>query len=101
MLRGLNSHGCIAAIFASFSLLAAANAQDPQAQPQVQPQGQMLGASQLPVAGANEHPLMPALRWAKEGLPQIEKIQDYTATVVKKERIGSKLGEDQYMAIKV
>ena len=37
----------------------------------------------LQAAGANEHPLMPALRWAREGLPAIEKIQDYTATVMK------------------
>ncbi len=93
MFNGSNNRGCMAAIFASFSLLAAANAQDPQAQPQ--------GAANIQVAGANEHPLMPALRWAREGLPAIERIQDYTATVMKKERIGSKLGEDQYMAIKV
>ena len=93
MFNGTNSRGCMAAIFASFSLLAVANAQEPQAQPQ--------GVAQIPVAGANEHPLMPALRWAREGLPAIERIQDYTATVMKKERIGSKLGEEQYMAIKV
>ncbi len=91
MFNGSNSRGCMAAIFASFSLLAAANAQDQPAQ----------SAAQIPVAAANEHPLMPALRWAREGLPGIERIQDYTATVMKKERIGSKLGEDQYMAIKV
>jgi hypothetical protein len=96
---GSNSRGCMAAIFASFSLLAAANAQMPQ--DQQQPQAQSQGAAQLPVAGAAEHPLMPALRWAREGLPMIERIQDYTATVIKKERIGSKLGDDQYMAIKV
>ena len=44
---------------------------------------------------------MPALRWAREGLPGIEKIQDYTATLIKCERIGSSLGEEQYIAIKV
>jgi hypothetical protein len=49
----------------------------------------------------NEHPLMPALRWAREGLPGIERTQDYTATLIKRERIGSSLGEDQYIAIKV
>ena len=49
----------------------------------------------------NEHPLMPALRWAREGLARIEKIQDYSATLVKRERIGSKLGDYQYMFVKV
>jgi len=44
---------------------------------------------------------MPALRWAREGLQGIEKIQDYTATLIKSERIGNNLGEEQYLAIKV
>ena len=44
---------------------------------------------------------MPALRWAREGLPGIEKIQDYTATLIKRERIGNTLGEEQYVALKV
>ena len=48
-----------------------------------------------------EHPLMPALRWARQGLTQIEKIQDYSATLVKRERLGNKLGDYQYMFIKV
>jgi hypothetical protein len=49
----------------------------------------------------NEHPLMPALRWAYDGLGNIEKIQDYSATLVKRERIGGKVGEYEYMFIKV
>ncbi len=49
----------------------------------------------------NEHPLMPCLRWAREGLSNIDKIQDYSATVVKRERIGAKLGEYQYMFVKL
>ena len=36
----------------------------------------------------NEHQLMPCLRWAREGLSNIEKIQDYSAVVVKRERVG-------------
>ena len=48
-----------------------------------------------------EHPLMPALRWARQGLTQIEKIQDYSATLVKRERLGNKLGDYQYMFVKV
>ncbi len=96
---GSNSRGCAAAAFLSLSLAAAAQAQGPVAPTQASPMP--AGAAQLQAAGANEHPLMPALRWAREGLPAIERIQDYTATVIKRERIGSRLGDDQYMAIKV
>lgn len=93
---GSNSRGCVAAVVVSFSLIAAAQAQAPAGQP-----AQDSPTARLQAAAPNEHPLMPALRWAREGLPAIEKIQDYTATIIKRERIGSKLGEDQYMAIKV
>lgn len=52
-------------------------------------------------AHPGEHPIMPAIRWAKEGKANIEKIQDYSATIVKRERINGKLGETQYMFVKV
>jgi hypothetical protein len=52
-------------------------------------------------AQPNEHPLMPVLRWAKEGLRQVEQIQDYTAIMVKRERIDGKLNEPDYTFIKV
>ena len=55
----------------------------------------------MPAAQPNEHPLMPALNWAKQELPRIEAIQDYSATVVKRERIDGKLGNHEYMFIKV
>ena len=48
-------------------------------------------APQLGPGQANEHPLMPALRWAYAGLGNVEKIQDYSATVAKRERIGGKV----------
>jgi len=48
-----------------------------------------------------EHPLMPALRWAADGLREIEQIEDYSATLVKRERINGVVGEYQYMFIKV
>jgi len=50
---------------------------------------------------ANEHPLMPVLRWAYRGLGDIEKIQDYSATVAKRERIGGKLLDYEYMFVKL
>ena len=50
---------------------------------------------------ANEHPLMPVLRWAYAGMVDIEKIQDYSATVAKRERIGGKLLDYEYMFVKL
>jgi hypothetical protein len=58
-------------------------------------------APQLAPAQADEHPLMPALRWAYTGLDNIEKIQDYSATLAKRERIGGKLLDYQYIFVKV
>ena len=52
-------------------------------------------------ARPNEHPLMPALRWARDGIGNIEKIQDYSATMVKRERISGKVGETEYMFVKI
>ena len=48
------------------------------------------------------HPLEPALARAREGLDYIQKnVTDYTATIIKRERIGGELGEHQYMFAKI
>jgi hypothetical protein len=114
--QGWNSRGCLAALFTSISLISIANAQAPAGQPQQAPptggpeyrvadrsdaSSQGGSTSQMRPGDPNEHPLMPALRWAREGLPGIERIQDYTATLIKRERIGAVLGDDQYVAMKV
>jgi hypothetical protein len=57
--------------------------------------------AKLGPAQPNEHPLMPALRWAHDGVGNVEKITDYSATMVKRERIGGKVGEPQHMFIKI
>ncbi len=49
----------------------------------------------------DKHPLMPALCWAKEALPRIEQIDSYTATLIKRERVGGKLGPRESLAVKV
>ncbi len=49
----------------------------------------------------NEHPLMPTLRWAQTSLESLEKLQGYTARVVKRERIKGKVGDYEYMYVKV
>ncbi|HHK41434.1 MAG TPA: DUF1571 domain-containing protein, partial [Planctomycetaceae bacterium] len=64
----------------------------------------LAAVSLKPVVAAppKKHPLDPAIEMAERGLARIEKeIRDYTATLVKRERIGSKLGDYQYMFIKV
>ncbi len=58
-------------------------------------------ATPLAPGQANEHPLMPALRWAYSGMGNIEKLQDYSATLAKRERIGGKLLDYEYMFVKV
>jgi hypothetical protein len=44
---------------------------------------------------------MPALRWAYQGLKQMESIQDYSCTLIKRERINGQLGEHQYISAKI
>jgi hypothetical protein len=49
-----------------------------------------------------EHPLEPALKIAQQGLASIKaNITDYSATMVKRERIDGVLGEHEYMFCKV
>ncbi len=50
---------------------------------------------------ANEHPLVPVLRWAQRGRPDIEKIKDYTAVLTKQETIDGEVQEAQVMDVKV
>lgn len=62
-------------------------------------------ASQTPFdleARPGEHPLMPALRLAKQGLKEIDSnIRDYSCTLVKRERIDGVLAEPQFVFTKV
>ena len=60
-------------------------------------------ADELPLHDGNtEHPLMPALHIAYDGLKHIDSnIQDYSATLVKRERLAGELSEHQYIYVKV
>lgn len=58
-------------------------------------------APKLAPGHPDEHPLMPALRWAYSGLDNVEKIQDYSATLAKRERIGGKLLDYEYIFVKL
>jgi hypothetical protein len=105
--------GPIAMVFAQ----AAAPANQPQAQAPAAQAPATLGPGLLPNGGlpqgnvnagdaaasvAGAHPLQPALEIAQKGLAGIRaNIQDYSATVVKRERIDGKLGEHEYMFAKI
>ena len=52
-------------------------------------------------AAPGEHPLEPTLRWAKGVLDEMHKIQDYSCTFVKRERINGELKDPEYAYLKV
>ena len=58
-------------------------------------------APQLAAGQPNEHPLMPALRWAYSGVGNVEKLNDYSATLAKRERINGKLNDYEFMFVKL
>jgi hypothetical protein len=48
------------------------------------------------------HPLDPALDMARQALSRIQsEVNDYTATIVKRERIGDELGDYEYISCKI
>ena len=60
------------------------------------------GAGDAAAAAAGEHPLVPAIALAKAGLEHIRSsIQDYSCTMVKRELVNGKLGQHQYIFMKV
>lgn len=48
-----------------------------------------------------EHPLVPAVRWAKECLYNMRNIHDYSAKMAKRERIDGVLSDYEYLKVKV
>ena len=61
------------------------------------------GTAEVPVARVeNQHPLIPAIDIAQDGLKSIRaNIKDYTATLVKRERINGELNDHEFATIKV
>jgi hypothetical protein len=79
-----------------------------QARPQAQPPYRVAERTSPPAASPiaieqrpGEHPLMPALRWAQQGLQQMDQLQDYSAVLVKREQVGGTVGNQEWMFIKV
>jgi len=53
-------------------------------------------------AAVREHPLIPAIRMAKDGIKYIRtNVKDYTCTLVKRERVNGKLLDREYIYMKV
>ena len=49
----------------------------------------------------SEHPLMPAIRWARANVSSFQRINDYSAILAKRERIGGKLTDFEYIFLKI
>ncbi len=76
----------------------------PHAPLRVAERSEMVASPQagIPAAQPNEHPLMPVLRWATSGIVQMrDNIRDYSATLVKRERINGKLNDYEYLFVKI
>ncbi|MEX0818362.1 MAG: DUF1571 domain-containing protein [Pirellulaceae bacterium] len=59
-------------------------------------------AEEIEKPGVATHPLVPAIERAQEGLKLIEEtINDYTTTIIKRERIGGVLKEHEFISAKI
>jgi hypothetical protein len=54
-----------------------------------------------PLVGPENHPLMPALRRAYEGMERMKQIRDYTCTLIKRERVNGELLPPEYIELKI
>jgi hypothetical protein len=60
-----------------------------------------VAAGNAPVVAAEQHPLIPVIRWAEKEKPNAAAIKDYTATMLKQENINGVVQEAQGMDIKI
>ncbi len=83
----------------SGSMVAAATAvaQQPAGEPAVR-----IARNETLATNPSSHPLDPALQIARQSLTHIrDSVTDYTAIMIKRERIGSTLGEHEFMFTKI
>ena len=59
------------------------------------------GSLPFAAAAAGEHPLTPMIRWAKSLRGDLAAIKDYTATLIKRERVGKQVLGPEHMALKL
>jgi outer membrane lipoprotein-sorting protein len=48
-----------------------------------------------------EHPLDPLIRWGKAGTAGLEKVEDYSCRLVKRERVDGRLNNHEWVTLKV
>lgn len=84
-------------------LAATPPAGEPRFDPQVQPAAAQAAATPFDLEQRpGEHPLMPCLRLAKGALVDMQqRIQDYSATLTKRERLNGQLGDPQKLLVRV
>ena len=106
-MRKMSAATMALAAFLASSFLAVLSGQEPTADPSTRPAGPPTAnvpadAGDAAVATVGEHPLAPALAMARAGLAGIQAtIRDYSCTMVKRERVDGKLGETQYIFVKI
>ena len=81
-----------------------ASAQSPAATATAPPQS--AGKAICPPPGdltpkPGEHPLMPLIRWGKAGTAALEKVEDYSCRLVKRERVDGRLNNHEWVNLKV
>lgn len=94
--RGRGGSGVVPAFFPA-PLPAVENAAVAEAEPKLT--SQQICKQLTPQAG--EHPLLPAVRWAKQISKKLDSVKDYSCTMVKRERVDGTLGGHEYMSVKV
>lgn len=91
--------GPIAAQTLSISTTSVASSSARRLETSLAPSGR---SSDAPVwSGSGEHPLVPVLRWAQQGLPAVENLKDYSATLVRRERVRGELTGYEYVFVKI
>ncbi len=91
----------VAGLGVYFGLVVAGERNRPNLKPLADPPGPVRGtADDQPAAG--QHPLDPALQIARKCLEHIETdIQDYSATLIKRERVGDKLADSEQLFVRI
>ena len=86
---------CVAVLSASTLLTAAQPAHSPTAVAAIGPSPGDLSSK------PGEHPLAPLIRWGKAGVEALRRVEGYSCRLAKRERIGGKLGNYQWMSLKL
>lgn len=100
--RPAPSQGVVPAFFPAPLAAVEANAtiEPPPVTPAAPLDGKAI-AAQLTATQPGDHPLLPAIRWAKVTLKKLDAISDYSCIMVKRERIAGTLGDQEYMSVKI